>query len=115
MDVVGGMQPRFGVAYDVDGKGKLVLRAGVGLYQTRMRPYWALQDQTQTLGAAVRITNPTQLMQIQHHGGWHGETLQEYVDNGGARSANILDNNFSLPYSINYTVVSLGKSTTNLR
>jgi hypothetical protein len=103
-DYVGGMQPRFGVAYDVDGKGKLVIRGGAGMYQTRMRPYWALQDQTQTLGAAVSITNKAQLMNYPSISGvLNGETLQQYVNGGGARAANILDNNFSLPYSLNYT------------
>ena len=105
VDAIGGMQPRFGIAYDVDGKGKLVIRAGFGMYQTRMRPYWALQDQTQTLGAAVRITNPAQLAHYPDITAvLNGESLQDYVNNGGARAANILDNHFSLPYSENFTV-----------
>ncbi len=104
-DFVGGMQPRFGFAYDVDGKGRFVVKGGFGMYQTRMRPYWGLQDQTQTLGAAVNITDPNQLKNYPSIPAvLNGKTLDDYVNTGGARAANILDNSFSLPYTMSYTI-----------
>ena len=56
-----GWQPRLGAAWDITGKGSVVVRAGFGKYVTRMREYWDTSAETQTFGAAVVITNPTQL------------------------------------------------------
>lgn len=104
-DFVGGMQPRFGFAYNVDGRGKLIVKGGFGMYQTRMRPYWGLQDQTQTLGAAVNITDPNQLKNYPNIPAvLNGKSLDDYVNSGGARAANTLANNFALPYTMSYTV-----------
>ena len=103
-DFTGGMQPRIGAAYDVDGRGRLVIRGGFGMYTTRFRPYWGLQDQTQTLGAAVNITSAAQLKNYPSIPAvLNGETLDQYVANGGARAANSLANNFSLPITMSFT------------
>ncbi len=101
----GGLQPRFGFVYDVKGDGKFVVRGGAGLYETRMRPYWDLQAEAQTQGAAARITNTTQLAKYPSISGvLGGETLQQYVAACGPRTATTLANNFALPYSINFSV-----------
>jgi hypothetical protein len=100
----GGLQPRFGFVYDVNGNGKIVIRGGAGLYETRMRPYWDLQAEAQTQGAAARITNTAQLAKYPSIPGvLNGETLQQYVASGGARTATVVDNNFALPYSVNFS------------
>ena len=100
----GGFQPRFGFVYDFFGTGKFVVRGGAGLYETRMRPYWDLQAEAQTQGAAVRITNAAQLANYPSISGvLGGQTLQQYVAAGGARTATTLANNFALPYSINFS------------
>jgi len=99
-----GWQPRFGAAWDVTGKGSVVIRAGAGKYMTREREYWDNAAETQTFGAAAIITNAAQLAAYPSISGvLGGQTLAQYVANGGARAAVIIPDNFKLPYSWNYT------------
>ena len=100
----GGLQPRVGFVYDVAGNGKLVVRGGFGIYLTRMRPYWDLQTEAQTAGAAVRITAPAQLKYYPDiNAVLGGKTLDQYIAAGGARTATTIANNFRLPYSMNFS------------
>lgn len=104
-DFTGGLQPRLGAVYDVNGTGKLVIRGGFGMYYTRMRPYWALQSETQTFGAAARITDQTQLKNYPDITAvLGGKSLDAYVAAGGPRSAVTLADNFVLPYSMNFSL-----------
>jgi hypothetical protein len=99
-----GWQPRGGFAWDVNGKGDFVVHGGFGKYMTREREYWDNAAETQTWGAAVQITNPQQLQYYPSIPAvLNGQSLTNYVSNGGARSVVIIPNDFKLPYSLNTT------------
>jgi hypothetical protein len=98
------IQPRIGIAYDLLGTGKVLLRGGFGKYVTRNRPWLQEESEQSTVGAAVVITDPTQLSHYPDiTATLNGLTLQQYVEMGGPRSIGIVDNNFKLPYSNNFT------------
>jgi hypothetical protein len=98
-----GWQPRVGLAWDVTGKGVLVVRAGFGRYMTREREYWDNAAETQTFGAAVSITNPQQLQNFPSIAGvLNGQSLSSYVTTA-ARAVVLIPDNFRLPYSFNTT------------
>jgi hypothetical protein len=97
-------QPRLGVAYDFLGNGKVLIRAGYGKYVTRNRPWLQEESEQSTIGASVAITNPTQLSNYPSIPAvLGGLTLAQYVAQGGPRSIGIVDDNYRLPYSNNFT------------
>jgi Carboxypeptidase regulatory-like domain len=98
------IQPRLGVAFDLLGNGKVQLRAGFGKYVTRNRPWLQEENEQSTIGAGVFITDPTQLSNYPDiTAALGGKTLAQYVAAGGPRSIGIIDNNFKVPYSNNFT------------
>ncbi|MBM3531292.1 MAG: TonB-dependent receptor [Alphaproteobacteria bacterium] len=98
------IQPRLGMTYDVLGTGRLVARAGWGLYITRNRHYFGLTAQDRLLGTAVRIENPNQLRLYPDISAvLGGRSLSDYVRAGAARSVYLIPDDYELPESRNTT------------
>jgi hypothetical protein len=98
------IQPRLGATWDVRGTGRLVLHGGFGRYSARNRPWYQQQARQQTIGAAVRITDPQQLRFFPDTGAvLGGKSLADYVAGGGARFAALIANDYVTPYSLNST------------
>ncbi|MCX6551753.1 MAG: TonB-dependent receptor, partial [Acidobacteria bacterium] len=105
---VNNLQPRLGVTWDVHGNGRLVARAGWGLYITRNRPYFQESDQAGTLTNAVRIEDPEKLKLFPDINAiLGGKTPEEVARGGGARSLALLANDYVLP-SQQTTTVGVG-------
>lgn len=97
-------QPRLGMTYDVSGTGTLVARAGWGLYVTRNRHYFGLTAQDRLIGSSVRITDPEQLRRYPDiNAVLGGQSLQDYVAGGAARSVYLIPDDYVLPESRNTT------------
>lgn len=98
------IQPRLGVTYDLSGTGRVVARAGWGLYITRNRHYFGLTAQDRLLGSAVRIENPNQLRLYPDISAvLGGRSLSDYVASGAARSVYLIPDDYELPESRNTT------------
>ena len=98
------LQPRLGATFDVLGTGRLVARAGWGLYITRNRHYFGLTAQDRLLGVAVRIQDPNQLRNYPDiNATLGGKSLTEYVASGAARSVYVIPDDYELPESRNTT------------
>ncbi|MBA2355865.1 MAG: TonB-dependent receptor, partial [Acidobacteria bacterium] len=98
------VQPRLGVTYDVLGTGRLVARAGWGLYITRNRHYFGLTAQDRLLGTAIRIEDPNQLrLYPDINAVLGGKSVSEYVAGGAARSVYLIPDDYELPESRNTT------------
>lgn len=98
------IQPRLGATFDVLGTGRLVARAGWGLYITRNRHYFGLTAQDRLLGIAVRIQDPAQLQNYPNiTATLGGKSLAEYVASGAARSVYVIPDGYELPESRNTT------------
>lgn len=99
------IQPRLGATYDVLGTGRLVARAGWGLYITRNRHYFGLTAQDRLLGIAVRLQDPNQLRNYPDiTATLGGKSLADYVASGAARSVYLIPDDYELPESRNSTL-----------
>jgi hypothetical protein len=55
------LQPRLGATYDLRGDGRVVLRAGWGMYVARNRPWLQVRSMNQVGAPAVLVEDPAQL------------------------------------------------------
>ena len=98
------LQPRLGATYDVRGTGKLVVRGASGLYVTRNRPYFAMTTMDRTSGLAVRIEDPQLLRNYPDiNAVLGGQSLEDYLARGGAKSLFMIAGDTVLPWAINST------------
>ena len=94
-----GIQPRLGLAYDLYGNGRTILRAGYGGYSARNRPFFDTQMEATEDNFTVSITNPTLLATYPSQTAvLGGLTLQQYVARNGGRSLYLVGNNLDIPY-----------------
>jgi hypothetical protein len=92
------IQPRLGATWDVLGDGRLVGRAGAGLYVTRNRPWFQMTSIDKVVGNTVIITEPEQLRHYPDISAvLLGRSLGDYVRAGAERAPYLISNNLRLP------------------
>jgi hypothetical protein len=102
---VNNLQPRLGFTYDLRGTGNIVLRGGYGLYVTRNRPWFQLTSEDRSRGGAVRIEDPALLANFPDiNAVLGGRDLDEFLATGGAKSLFLIGDDYTLPYSHNFTL-----------
>ncbi len=98
------LQPRIGATWDIRGDGRLVGRAGAGLYVTRNRPWFQMTSIDKVVGNTVIITD---LNQLRHYPNIDavllGKSLSEYVRAGAERAPYLIDDNLRLPRQVTGT------------
>lgn len=98
------LQPRMGATWDKRGDGTLVLRGGVGLYNTRNRPWFQVQSMNAIVGNTVVIFDRQLLQNFPDiNAVLGGKSLDQFVAAGGAKSLFLVGNDAVLPYAINST------------
>jgi len=99
------IQPRLGLAYDLRGNGRTVIRAGYGGYAARNRPFFDTQMQSTDDNFTVQITNPKLLATYPSQTAvLGGLTLQQYVALNGGRSLYLVGDNLNIPYVYEMTL-----------
>lgn len=93
------LQPRLGLAYDLRGNGKTVIRTAYGGYAARNRPFFDTQMQAQDDNYTVTINNPALLSTYPSQTAvLGGLTLQQYVAMNGGRSLYLVGDGLNIPY-----------------
>ena len=102
---LGTLQPRLGLAYNVNGSGSLVLRGGWGRYVTRNRPWFDTRTMNQTTSSSVFITDPNAMKFYPSIAGvLGGKSLSEFASTASQNIGTLLSDTFKLPSSLNSTV-----------
>jgi hypothetical protein len=99
-----GIQPRIGATWDVRGDGRLVGRAGAGVYITRNRPWFQMTSIDKIVGNTVIITEPEQLRHYPNIDAvLLGRNLGDYVRAGAERAPYLIANDLRLPRQVTGT------------
>jgi hypothetical protein len=102
---LGTLQPRLGLAFNVNGSGSLVLRGGWGRYVTRNRPWFDTRTMNQTTSSSVFITDPNAMKFYPSIAGvLGGKSLSEFAATASQNIGTLISDTFKLPSSLNSTV-----------
>ncbi|WP_263353159.1 TonB-dependent receptor [Acidicapsa acidisoli] len=94
-----GIQPRLGLAWDLTGKGRTILRAGFGGMVARNRPFFDAQMQAQDTNFEVIVTNPTLLAGYPSQTAvLGGISVEQYALQNGNRALYLVGDHLNIPY-----------------
>ena len=88
--------PRLGLAWNIRGTGKNVLRAGAGIYYNNIQTLLNFPENRNLLLCNVLITNPS------YPNPYGGQSPSSFCSSA-APTVSVLDKNFSMPYSEQFT------------
>jgi len=92
-------QPRLGVAWDLKGDGRTVLRGGYGLYSGRNRPWFNVRGQVVSSQFTAEVTNPNLLrFYPDQTAALGGRTLEDFIRTAGNRALYLPGDDLNLPY-----------------
>jgi hypothetical protein len=89
--------PRFGLAWNVRGNGKDVVRAGFGIYYNNIQTLLNFPEERNISLCNVLITNPT------YPNPYGGKSPTAFCS-AAAPNVTVLDKNFAMPYSEQFTL-----------
>ena len=99
------LQPRLGMTWDPTGHGRVVTRAGWGLYVSRNRPWYQLRSMNQFVSSVIRITDPQRLRFFPDiNAVLGGRTLDEFAVSGPRQLGTVIPDDFVHPYASTATV-----------
>ena len=99
------MQPRLGLAWDLIGDGRTILRGGFGGYSARNRPWFDVNSEIISGQYTVQITDPNRLKFFPDiNGVLGGISIKDFALQKGGRALYFPGDNFNIPYSWNGTL-----------
>ena len=99
------MQPRLGLAWDLFGDGRTIIRGGFGGYSARNRPWFDVNGEIISGQYTVQITDPNRLKFFPDiNAVLGGISIKDFALQKGGRALYFPGDNFNIPYSWNATL-----------
>lgn len=93
------VQPRLGLAWDLKGDGRTVLRMGFGGAAARNRPFFNTQMMAQDSNGEVTVTNAAALSNYPNVSATLGGlSISQYIIQNGNRAMYLVGNHLNIPY-----------------
>ena len=99
------LQPRLGLTWDARGNGRLVVKAGWGVYVTRNRPWFQLRSMNQIASRTIRITDSACLRFFPDVAAVLGAQKPDgtFACEGPRQIGTLIPDDFVQPYAMNAT------------
>ena len=98
-------QPRFGVAWDVRGDSRTVVRGGYGIYSGRNRPWFNIRGQVVSSQFTAEVTDAALLRNYPNQTAvLGGRTLEDFIRTAGNRALYLPGDELNLPFVHSATI-----------